>query len=524
MFSEHQTYIITSTMSSIVKSVSIIVVFTIIFKILGFCREFFLSYFWGTSGVSDAFLISQTIPGTLFQFVGVGLTTCFIPVYYLIEKKEGLAQANVFTNKLTTIILFFSTILITAVWIDTPLFVKIFASGFSDQTLSLACDFTRIGILSLYFSTFAFVYESYLQAHRRFVPGAASSVLQSILVLIALYLGAVYNIWILPVGCAMAIGVRVLVMTPSVKKTGLKYRPNFRWKDEHVSYFFKLLLPVVIGVAVNDLNVIFDRTIASQVTIGAISALTYASSLVQLVNGGLVQPVSTVYYPYITNYISSGNIENASLMLKKALSVLLSLLLPITALFMIYSKQIVMLLFGRGAFDDRSVSMTSGALVFYVVGLSFIGIQDLLSKYYYASGNTKSPMYYAAIGVVFNISLNIVLSKIMGVSGLALATSSASFIISVLLMYNVKKNLQLNIRDIVDYKEVRKIIIASVIMALLSYMISVSVTYFGHLICLLICAPLSILMYVGLAYLFKMEIISAGREVLKRMCNGVVGR
>ena len=58
--------------SSIIKSATLIMVCTIVFKLLGFIREFVLAYFFGTSGVSDAFLISQTIPGTLFDFVGAG--------------------------------------------------------------------------------------------------------------------------------------------------------------------------------------------------------------------------------------------------------------------------------------------------------------------------------------------------------------------------------------------------------------------------------------------------------------------
>lgn len=494
----------TEQSSHIFKSVSLIMVFTVVFKILGFCREFLLSYYWGTSGVSDAFLISQTIPGTLFQFVGAGLTTCFIPVYYAIRKSDGSSSANLFTNKLTTLILLFSTILITFVWIDTPLFVKVFASGFKDETLDMACSFTRIGILSLYFSTYAFVYESYLQAHRIFVPPVASSVLQSILVLVSLYLGAVVNIWFLPVGCALSIGIRVLFMHPYTKKHELKLKLIFHWNDSNLKRFAILLGPVVIGCAVNDINVIFDRTIASQVTSGAISALTYGNSLIQLLNGGVVLSITTVFYPYITEQITEKKYDEASGMLKQTNNLLLAIFIPITLLFMLLSRQIVDALFGRGAFGEESVSLTSDALFYYSIGICFIALREMISKYYYATGNTKTPMYNAAIGVVFNIVLNFILSRIMGVGGLALSTSISAFVTVFLLVYQAKEKANISAREMVDYIEILKSAIACVIMVVF-LLFGYNVFKESSLLCLMVCFPVSVLVYSFAASLLKME-------------------
>lgn len=502
-----------SQSSHIVKSVSLIMVFTIIFKFLGFCREFLLSYFWGTSGVSDAFLISQTIPGTLFQFVGTGLTTCFIPIYYSVKNANGLDAANVFTNKLTTLILFFSTILILLVWIDTPLFVKIFASGFKDETLDLACSFTRIGIMSLYFSTYAFVYESYLQAHRVFIPSVATSVLQSILVLVSLYLGAVVSIWYLPIGCALAIGVRVLFMLPFTAKHGLKVALNFRWKDKDLKRFAILLGPVIIGCAVNEINVVFDRTIASRVSSGAISALSYGNSLIQLLNGGIVLSITTVFYPYITEYVTEKKYQEASQMLRQTNSLLLAVFLPISVLFMLLSRQIVDVLFGRGAFGETSILMTSEALLFYSIGICFMALREMVSRYYYATGDTKTPMYNAAIGVAFNIVFNIVLSKLMGVGGLALSTSISAFVTVILLFGQAKKKVNVAIRDLLDYTEIIKVLVACLVMGvfLIGGFVVFRDTPFA---CLLVCFPIALLTYAFMAKLLKMKSYVLVRGIL----------
>ena len=70
---------------------------TLTSKFLGFVKELVLAYFFGVSEISDAYLISQTIPGTLFQLVGTGITTCFVPIY-LAKKTENREEALKFVT------------------------------------------------------------------------------------------------------------------------------------------------------------------------------------------------------------------------------------------------------------------------------------------------------------------------------------------------------------------------------------------------------------------------------------------
>lgn len=58
-------------------------------KLLGFLREIVLSYFYGASEVSDAYLISITIPAVIFAFVGAALSTSYIPLLQALKEKEG---------------------------------------------------------------------------------------------------------------------------------------------------------------------------------------------------------------------------------------------------------------------------------------------------------------------------------------------------------------------------------------------------------------------------------------------------
>lgn len=56
----------------------LLMIITIISKVLGFGREITLSYFYGASNISDAYLISLTIPLVIFSFIGIGISTGYI--------------------------------------------------------------------------------------------------------------------------------------------------------------------------------------------------------------------------------------------------------------------------------------------------------------------------------------------------------------------------------------------------------------------------------------------------------------
>ena len=71
------------------KTALLLVLITIFSKILGFAREIVLSYFFGVSNITDAYIISLTIPDTLLAFIGVGITTIYIPMYNKIIKEKN---------------------------------------------------------------------------------------------------------------------------------------------------------------------------------------------------------------------------------------------------------------------------------------------------------------------------------------------------------------------------------------------------------------------------------------------------
>jgi putative peptidoglycan lipid II flippase len=96
--------------TSMKKTALLVMIITIVSKILGFGREIVLSYVYGASAITDAYLISQTIPAVIFGFVSAGVATGFIPLYSRILNEEGQLEANKYTNNLSNALLLLASV------------------------------------------------------------------------------------------------------------------------------------------------------------------------------------------------------------------------------------------------------------------------------------------------------------------------------------------------------------------------------------------------------------------------------
>lgn len=103
------------------KTALLLMLITILSKLAGFARDLTLSYLYGASSITDAYLISITIPSVIFGFIGAGIATGYIPMYSRIEKLEGSNEGNKYTNNLVNILLVLCTIIfvqiIMEIWI-----------------------------------------------------------------------------------------------------------------------------------------------------------------------------------------------------------------------------------------------------------------------------------------------------------------------------------------------------------------------------------------------------------------------
>ncbi len=498
------------------KTALIIMLITISSKVFGFVRDIMLSYFYGASNISDVYLISTTIPLVIFSFIGTGISTGYIPMYSNIERNQGEAEANRFTNNLINILLALCSVLIIFGLLFTDQIVKVFASGFSGDTLILAVQFTRIALLGIYFSGIIYIFSGFLQLKGNYFIPALIGFPFNFFIILSIIISSNTSIFVLSVGSVIAVAAQLLLMLPFIYKKGYRHKLVFDIHDKNIKNMTYIALPVIIGMSVNQINVLVDRTIASLIQVGGISALNYANRLNGFVQGIFVLSMTTVMYPLISKMAAENNILGLKKSLKESIGSINLLVLPATIGCLIFAEPIVKLLFGRGAFDAHAISTTSQALFFYSIGMIGYGHREVLSRAFYSLQDTKTPMFNAAIAVILNIILNIVLSRYMGIGGLALATSISAIFCTVLLFISLRKKIGSFGMKSISISFI-KILCASLVMGLMAKLLYNYLTVFiSPTLSLLISIGIGAVVYFATIYFMKIEDADIIIDIIKR--------
>lgn len=452
------------------RNIALIMIITLFTKFLGFGREIALTYFYGASATSDVYLIAQTIPTTIFALVGIGLATTFIPIYNKVQKEKGEEGAHQFTSNVMNITIIITAVIIALVLLFTPQVVMLFASGFSGETMTMAVTFTRISVFGITLSGLIYILNAYLQLKDNFVIPAMISLPMNLVVIFSFYLAYNTSDVILAYGIVASILIQLIFILPSVIKNRLKYRFVLDLKDVYLKEMLFLSIPVVIGTSVNQLNVIIDRNIASNVAVGGISALNYANRLNVFIQGLFVAPIVTVIYPNISNKVINEDFVGLKRTINDSIVYISLLVIPATVGAMVLARPIIELLFLRGQFDAVAAAMTAQALFYYSIGMFSSALRQIFSRVFYSYKDTKTPTINAMIGMTINIILNLILSRFLGIGGLALATSISATVTTYLLIRSLRKKVtHFGFKPTVS--KVLKVFLASAVMGVVSYLL-----------------------------------------------------
>jgi putative peptidoglycan lipid II flippase len=109
--------------------------------------------------------------------------------------------------------------------------------------------------------------------------------------------------------------------------------------------------------------------------------------------------------------------------LSATLRLVLLLTVPAAVWLAVMSGPVIALLYEHGRFGATDTGRTASALVMYCVGLpAFAGV-GVLTRAFYALGDTRKPVQASFVSVALNLALNLLLMGPLGHLGLALSTS-----------------------------------------------------------------------------------------------------
>ena len=426
-------------MAGTAKAAVWIMIATMLSKLLGFFREVVLASFYGTGAYADVFLLTLNIPGLIIAIVGSAIATIYVPIYFETKEKEGTEGALKFTNNMINIIALLAIVVAILGLLFTEEFVKVFAVGFTGEKFRIAVSFTKIMIIGVIFLALSKILGTYLNVNDSFTVPSLIGIPYNIFIISAIAISTKTNVIIMAIGALLGMASQMLFQLPFAIKKGYKYQPYLNVKEDNIKSMIILMLPMIIGVAIGQINTAVDKALATTLGDGPLSALNYANKLNDFVMALFVTSIVTVIYPKLARMINADKKEDFVNTIVKSSNCILLLVLPITVGAIVLAEPIVRILFQRGAFDAESTNMTYNALRLYSLGLAAMGVRDVITRVFYSLSDTKTPMINASIALVMNIVMNLILIKPLGYKGLAISTSIASIVTVMLLFRSLKK-------------------------------------------------------------------------------------
>ena len=410
-------------------------------KVLGLVRNMMLSGYYGTSMEANSFLAVSKIPLTVFDItLGTAIAAAFIPVFNEKLANEGPQKANKFASNFTNLAIIFALFVAVVGFCFPSAVVKIFASGFEGEQLSLSCSLVKIIMPIILFATATFIFIAVLQSYNQFIaPALVSLFSNSAMILYFIFLNRFFGIKGLAVALTVGWSCQLLFLVPFLIKKGYKHTLVFSFSSD-IKKVLILTLPLFISSLAQPINNIISTNISSSVSEKGVSVLSYAYDAYFIVANVFAYALTNMYFPEMSRRFAKKDNEGASEICSQMLKMISTIILPIMAFIVASAKIIIKVLYQRGQFTDNDTLMVASALMIYVVGMLSLSWQEILNKFFYSMQNSKIPMVAAILGIVSNLALSFALLKFMGIYGLALATVLSGMIMAaVLIIFCVKK-------------------------------------------------------------------------------------
>ncbi len=391
----------------------------------------------GANIYTDIFIVAFKLPNLFRRIFAEGaFTQSFLPSFAH-TKQKSVFSISIFLK-------FFGFLVFFSIFVSmfSNFFTKLIASGFSSETISKAAPLVAINFNYLILIFIVTFLASLLQYKNHFATTAFSTALLNISLIGALLYSKdlpakdiVYNM-----SYAVIIGgiLQVIAHVLMAKKlnlfklllggfAGLKTKKDKITED--VKKFKSTFSASVLGSSTAQISAFLDGWLASFLFTGSISYLYYANRIFQFPLALFAIATSVAIFPKVSRYLKNSDDEKAHKMLNQSFWLLSYLLTTATIIGIIFSNEIVWLLYERGAFNETDSQNTSLILTMYLVGLIPFGLSRIFSLWLYAKQRQKEAAKISAIALGVNIILSLILIYPFKAAGLALASSLSGFIL-----------------------------------------------------------------------------------------------
>lgn len=435
------------------------VVSLLLSRVLGIVRDQVMVWSFGRNELTDAYRWAFQIPDLIFFAVAGGaLSSAFIPVFseYLHTDREEDAW-HVF-SAVTTIMSLIVLGFIALAWIYALPLTHVIAPGSeADPVRPLIAHMSRI-ILPAQFAFFVGgLMFGTLYARQVFsVPGLGPNVYNIGIIFGALVLAHLVTPGIVGMSWGALVGAFVgnlVIPYFAMRKLVSKFRLSLDWRHPGVKKVFRLMLPVVLGLSLPGVYGMIMQAFSSFFPKGTATALDLSNKLMQAPLGVFGQSLAIAAFPALSQFFAQGRMDLYRDQMAKTLRQVIFITLPISVLFVVFSPELITLLFQYGKkFGATDTAAVAGALQMFGLGITFWCLHPVLMRGFFAVQNSVTPIVLGTATTVLFVGLCLGLMQTpLGYRALPLASSISAVALAAFLLWGLRRQAgDLDVRGILQ--------------------------------------------------------------------------
>lgn len=374
----------------------------------GFAREWLLVAAWGAGAQTDAFLVAMFLPEALRTMLAGGLlSAACLPLW---KETAESRQLNWLAGQVRHWLLL-GVILALLLWLLSPWLVRVVGPGLSHRDSHQAGQ--ALSWLSLVMP--GLMVQAILtvpsQARGHFLLPGLGSLLFNLPVVLYLWMAGPQADASVVAQCFVGGSVLMaVVLLPAAWRLG--WRPLLASNGDDVRQVWRQLWPLIASSGASQGLALLERLMASFLAEGSITIVNLAR---KLVNIPLIALMSL--NQVLLGKMSGEDRGARRAMLDSGLLLCTLLTLPAAAGLISGASALVNLLLPQGLSHGPLPLM----LALFAFSIVFGSWNALLARYYYAGGDTRTPLFCELFGSLLQAIMLLVLPWLLGIWGIAVA-------------------------------------------------------------------------------------------------------
>lgn len=393
-------------------------------QVLGFLRTKLVNANFPAIGPNstDAYFAAFNIPDFFFYTVAAGaLGVAFMPIlsdHLARGDKKGMWELSSSLLNMLSIIMGVVAVIIF-VFAD-PLIRYVVAPKLAPEQIHDAVAIMRLIALNPLLFTISGVLTAAQQTFGRFFFYAIAPLFYNISIIISIYIFK-DNIGIVGLGVGALIGaiLQLLVVIGGSFGMGFRWHPHIQLRSQNFRQILRQLPPRSIDQGIDQLESIVETNFAARLGPGSVSYYNNAYTLMTAPVLLIGTAISTAAFPRLNSRLSHGRGDLFRKDFLRILRTIIWITMPVVVVCFFARGYLARLIFSQNA---PEIALVFG---FLTVAIFFRTVYTIISRWFYAQKDTRTPLYVS----IFTISLNILLVYMLsrpssyGLQGLALAQS-----------------------------------------------------------------------------------------------------